>query len=112
MNEIILCERLQEFADLFIKRVESKHKRNVHDIEKLGQDIPLEDISVGIEDFTAAPGEIPRINLHDNAEQIVKGLLWDLCCANLIEPAGKGRYKLIKHRTLYNRLIKKLGNTP
>lgn len=107
-----LPEQLQQFADLFIERIKSKHKIYVRDCEKLGQDIPLECISVGIEDFTAAPGEIPGINLHDKAELIVSGLLWALCNAGLIEPADNGRYKLTKHRSLHKRLKEKLVGTP
>ena len=113
MNETIttlsgLPEELKQFANLFIEKVKSKHKRNVCDCV----DIPLERIPIRIEEFTASPGEIPGINLHDKPELVVSTFIGELCNAVLIEPADGGGYKLIKHRLLYNCLRKKLGNTP
>ena len=109
MSEIITQER--QIEDVFIEIIESKHEKNEQDREKFGEDIPLENISVGIDDFMAFFDKMPEVHHIDELNSKVNGWLWSLSSKGEIEPAGRGRYKPIKHRRLYNRLRKKLRIT-
>ena len=116
MNETIatwcdLSKEEQMFADVFIEIVEAKHRKNVRDREKLGEDIPLENISVGVEDFKALPDKMRGIRRDMEPESTAKSMFWALCNKGEIEPANMGRYRLTKRGILYKRLSKKLAGT-
>ena len=77
-----------------------------------GEDIPLENISVGIEDLMACYDKMPEVHHIDELKSKLNGWLWSLGNEGEIEGDSLGRYRLAKHGRLYNCLIKKLRHTP
>ena len=110
MSEIITQER--QIEDVFIEIIERQHVKNEQDREKFGEDIPLEKISVGIEDLMACYDKMPEVHHIDELKSKLNGWLWSLGNEGEIKGDSLGRYRLAKHGRLYNRLIKKLRHTP
>ena len=107
-----LSEHEQLFGDVIIEIVKGKHKGYERDREKLGEDIPLENIHFGIEDFKACPDKMRGIRRDMEPESTAKWMLWSLCNRNEIKSDNPGRYRLTKHGFLYKRLTEKLASTP
>ncbi len=112
-----LPEYEQEFAKAIIDIVESRHKMYVRDRNNLGEDIPLENIHFGVENFENNIG-IPilqeiakrRGNHSGKLEGTARHMLGVYCRIGEIEP-DQGSYTLTKHGELYKRLGKKLAST-
>ena len=105
-----LSAQEQEFAVVLIEIIESIHKKNEREYKKLGENIPLENIHVGIENFKACPDKMRGIRRDMKPESTAKWMLWSLCNRGEIKDSQE-KYKLVKQGNLYKRLVKKIAST-